>query len=38
MDQIRSTAKERFANRIGAVTSSELEALEESLREVLGLP
>jgi hypothetical protein len=37
MDQVRSTAKERFANRIGTVTASELEALEESLREILGL-
>jgi mRNA interferase MazF len=37
MDQIRSTARERFANRIGVVTASELEALEESLREILGL-
>jgi mRNA interferase MazF len=37
MDQVRSTANERFANRIGTVTASELEALEESLREILGL-
>jgi mRNA interferase MazF len=37
MDQVRSTAKERFANRIGTVTASELEALEESLRQILGL-
>ena len=36
-DQVRSTAKERFASRIGTVTASELEALEESLREILGL-
>jgi len=37
MDQVRSTAKERFANRIGMVTASELETIEDSLREILGL-
>jgi mRNA interferase MazF len=37
IDQVRSTAKERFASRIGVVTVSELEELKESLREILGL-
>lgn len=37
MDQVRSTAKERFVNRIGTVSATEMEQLEESLREVLGL-
>jgi mRNA interferase MazF len=37
MDQVRSAAKERFASRIGTVTASELEELEESLREILAL-
>ena len=38
MDQVRSTAKERFGSRIGAVTAPEMEILEDSLREILGLP
>jgi mRNA interferase MazF len=37
MDQVRATAKERFANRIGVLNSSELESLEDGLREILGL-
>jgi mRNA interferase MazF len=37
MDQVRSTAKERFATRIGTVSESELEALQDGLREILGL-
>jgi mRNA interferase MazF len=37
IDQVRTTAKERFANRIGTVTASEMEILEDSLREILGL-
>jgi mRNA interferase MazF len=37
IDQIRATAKQRFANRIGMLTESEMEALEEGLREILGL-
>lgn len=37
IDQVRATAKERFANRIGAVTPNEMESLEDALREVLGL-
>ena len=37
VDQIRATAKERFGNRIGSVSAAEMEALEESLREILSL-
>jgi mRNA interferase MazF len=37
MDQIRATAKERFGNRIGVVSASEMEAIEESLRQILGM-
>ena len=37
VDQIRATAKERFGNRIGSVAAAEMEALEESLREILSL-
>jgi mRNA-degrading endonuclease toxin of MazEF toxin-antitoxin module len=37
MDQIRATAKERFDNRIGMLSASEMEAIEESLREILGM-
>ena len=37
LDQIRATAKERFANRMGALSPAEMDEVEESLREVLGL-
>ena len=37
MDQIRATAKERFGNRIGTATAVEMEALEDSLREILSI-
>jgi mRNA interferase MazF len=37
MDQIRATAKERFGNRIGTLSTSEMEAIEESLRQILGM-
>jgi mRNA interferase MazF len=37
MDQIRATAKERFGNRIGTATAAEMEALEQSLREILSI-
>ena len=37
VDQIRATAKERFGNRIGNATVAEMEALEESLREILSI-
>jgi mRNA interferase MazF len=37
LDQVRGTKKERFSNRIGTLTLSELEAVEEALREILGL-
>ena len=37
LDQIRATAKERFANRMGALSPAEMEMLEENLRGILGL-
>ena len=37
LDQIRATAKERFANRMGVLDPAEMDMLEESLREILGL-
>lgn len=37
MDQIRATAKERFGKRMGTLTASEMEAVEESLRTILGI-
>jgi mRNA interferase MazF len=37
IDQVRSTAKERFVSRIGIVSAAEMELLEESLRAILGL-
>ena len=37
IDQIRATAKERFGNKIGTATAAELEAVEESLREILSI-
>lgn len=37
MDQIRATAKERFDSRIGILNSSEMEEMEESLRQILGM-
>lgn len=37
IDQVRATAKERFANRIGMITAAEMENLEDGLREILGL-
>lgn len=36
-DQIRATARERFGNRIGSLSAVEMEALEEGLRQVLGM-
>ncbi|MEO7029718.1 MAG: type II toxin-antitoxin system PemK/MazF family toxin [Acidobacteriaceae bacterium] len=37
IDQIRATAKERFAKRTGALTSAEMEAIEEGIRQVLAM-
>lgn len=37
VDQIRATARERFGSRIGTATADEMEALEESLREILSI-
>ena len=37
LDQIRATAKERFANRMGALSAAEMETIEDGLREILGL-
>jgi len=37
IDQIRATTKERFGNRIGTLSASEMEAIEESLRQILGM-
>ena len=38
IDQVRSTAKERFGTRIGVVTASEMGILEDSLRESSACP
>ncbi len=37
IDQIRATAKERFGKRIAALTSAEMEEIEEGLKQVLGM-
>ncbi len=37
IDQIRATARERFDSRIGMLSAAEMEAIEESLREILGM-
>ena len=37
VDQIRATAKERFGNRIGRLSLPEMEAVEDGLRQVLGM-
>jgi mRNA interferase MazF len=37
LDQIRATAKERFANRMGTLSAAEMEMLELNLREIFGL-
>ena len=36
-DQIRAVANERLRSRVGAVTSEEMAALEEGLREIMQL-
>jgi mRNA interferase MazF len=37
-DQIRTVAKQRLSNRIGALTQPELRGVERALRLQLGLP
>lgn len=37
IDQIRATAKERFGNKIGTLSPTEMEAIEDGLREVVGI-
>src|SRR5665213_3418439 len=37
VDQITAKAKERFGNRIGSLTQGEMDAIEEGLREILGM-
>jgi mRNA interferase MazF len=37
LDQIRATAKERFAKRMGSLSEAEMDAVAESLREILAL-
>ena len=36
-DQIRAVAKERLSTRLGAVTTEEMAALEEGLRQIMQL-
>ena len=36
-DQIRAVAKERLRSRLGAVTTDEMTALEEALRQIMQL-
>lgn len=36
-DQIRAVAKERLRSRLGAVTASEMAALEDGLRQIMQL-
>jgi len=37
MDQLRAASKQRFGSRISAVNADEMEALEDALREILGM-
>lgn len=37
LDQVRAVAKERFRERLGVLTESELDSLEDGLREILEL-
>ena len=37
IDQIRATAKERFGRRMGKISTTELAAIEDGIRQVLGL-
>ena len=36
-DQIAAKAKERFGSRVGSLTDDEMEAIEEGLKQVLGM-
>jgi mRNA interferase MazF len=36
-DQIAAKAKERFGNRVGSLTDDEMKAIEEGLKQVLGM-
>ena len=36
-DQIRAVAKERLRSRLGAVTTEELSAVEDGLRQIMQL-
>lgn len=36
-DQIRAVAKERLRSRLGAVTTDEMAALEDGLRQIMQL-
>ena len=36
-DQISAKAKERFGNRVGRLTDDEMDAIEEGLKQVLGM-
>src|SRR5687767_15680839 len=37
IDRIRAVAKERFQQKLGSVSSAELEAVEDGLRQILDL-
>jgi mRNA interferase MazF len=37
IDQIRATTKERFSGRIGTLAADEMEAIGDSLREILAI-
>ena len=37
IDQLRAAAKERFASRYGSLSVTEMDAIEEGLRKVLGM-
>ena len=36
-DQIRAVAKERLRNRLGAITTEEMDSLEDGLRQIMQL-
>ena len=37
IDQVRAASKERFGSRMGSLSVVEMEAIEEGLRQVLGM-
>jgi mRNA-degrading endonuclease toxin of MazEF toxin-antitoxin module len=37
IDQIRAAAKERFGKRMGLLSTAEMVAVEDGIRQVLGL-